>query len=325
MFITVCLIVFYVLSAAPLQGSEPRPVKTFGGSLLWGDVLFDSDWHIQQNIKTDSCRLLDSKSVQYAFGSFEECKERLEQMKIDEGVLPMSGCAVIILHGYASNASMLRKLADYLKENKTHDHIFCMSYPSTMQPILEHSKRLQQVVDNLPPTIRRIDFIGHSLGSIVIRRYLSGPLDENWQVPPNPLEYRKTFSPAGLLPSRIGQFVMIGPPNHGAELAKKMIGKAPLRRFLTGKSGDELGTDWDETEKSLGIPCCRFIVIAGGKGDDKGYSSLIPDDDDGIVSTEGTKLEGAAQWKCFPLKHGELLQNTEVFDVIKKILSLSGG
>ncbi|MDR3181402.1 MAG: hypothetical protein LBT89_00530 [Planctomycetaceae bacterium] len=320
LFRNTALITVWVLSAAFLQGDEPTPVKTLGGSLFWGDVLFDGDWHIQKNVKNNSYRLLDSKSVQYAGGTFGECKERLNRIKIDDGLLPMSGTAVIILHGYASNASVLRKLADYLKDNKTHDNIFCMSYPSTMQPILEHSKMLQQVVDNLPPTISRIDFIGHSLGSIIIRRYLSGPLDEDWRVPADPMQYRRTFLPAGLSRERLGQFVMLGPPNHGAELATKMIGRDPLRRFFTGKSGDELGTDWDETEKSLGIPCCGFIVIAGGKGNDKGYSTIIPDDDDGMVRTEGTKLAGAAQWIAFSLKHGELLQNTEVFDEIKKFL-----
>jgi pimeloyl-ACP methyl ester carboxylesterase len=313
-----CVVCF--LSVAIGRGDDDRRVKTFGGIFFWGDVLFDNDWHIQENVKTHSFRLLDGQSMQHASGTFDECKERLNEIKIAEGLLPMSGSAVIILHGFGSNANMLRKLDEYLNEHKTHDYVCCMSYPSTMQSILEHTRMLQRVINNLPPTVNRIDFIGHSLGSIVIRRYLSGPLDENWTVPANPMEYRKTFIPEGMTASRLGKFVMLGPPNHGAELASKFIGKDPLRRFLTGKSGDELGTDWDAMKKTLGIPCCDFMIISGGKGDNKGYSSAIPDDDDGMVSTEGTKIDGAAQWKMFQLGHRELIQKDEVFDAVKDFL-----
>ncbi|GHT44973.1 hypothetical protein FACS189454_03730 [Planctomycetales bacterium] len=189
---------------------EVIPVKTSGGFLFWGDVLFDDSWRIQENIKIHSFRLLDGNFVQRSFGTFEECQNRLNEIKIEKGILPMSGTAVIILHGFGSNVLALQHFGDYLREKKSHDYVFCMSYPSTMQPILEHARMLRRVVEHLPATIRRIDFVGHSLGSIVIRRYLSGPLDDNWTIPDNPAEYRKTFSPD----KRIGRFVMIGPPNH---------------------------------------------------------------------------------------------------------------
>jgi len=295
---------------------ERIPIKTTGGILFWGDVLFSNGWHIQKNAVTDSYRLLDANAVQRAMGTFDECKNRLDEIRAEEGVLPMTGSLVIILHGFGSNVLMTRSLGEWLEERKTHDHVFCMSYPSTTQSILEHARMIDRVVQNLPPTIQRIDFIGHSLGSIVIRRYLSGPLEEDWRVPENRMEYRQHFSPD----PRIGRFVMLGPPNNGAVIASRLIGNDPVRRFLMGESGDELGTHWKEVEKTLGIPCCPFMIVAGGRGNNMGYSLLIPGDNDGTVSTEGTKLEGAEKWMFFNVGHNEMLLSPDVFNAVETFL-----
>jgi pimeloyl-ACP methyl ester carboxylesterase len=296
---------------------EKIPIKTSGGLLFWGDVLFFHDWHIQENVKTNSFRLLDGNSVQRAYGTFEDCRRRLDKIQAELEILPMSGSALIILHGFGSNAMTTRTLAAWFKDKKEYDYVFAMTYPSTMQSILDHAKRLDRIVTNLPPTIKRIDFIGHSLGGIVLRRYLSGPLDADWQVSEDRLAARKNFSPD----ARIGRLVMLGPPNHGAIVATKMIGKDPIRRFFSGKSGDELGIDWETTEKSLGIPCCPFAIISGGRGDDRGFSMMIPNDDDGIVSTEGTWLEGAEEWVRFDVGHGEMLLTEEIFEFVRHFLN----
>ena len=309
-------IVLFLLLAGSFEGQEGIPFKTTGGMFFWGDVLVDGSWHIQKNVATDFCRLLDAHDVQRAHGTFHECKSRLESIRVKDGMLPMTGSVVIVLHGFGANATVTKDLANWLRERGTHDHVFCMSYPSTMQSIFEHAKMLDSVVRNLPPTVRRIDFVGHSLGGIVIRRYLGGPLDENWQVPENKMEFRKQFSPD----PRIGRFVMLGPPNHGAVLAEKLIGNSRVRRFFSGESGDELGIHWKDAEKSLGIPCCPFMIVAGGRGNKMGYNLLIPGDNDGIVSTEETKLEGAEKWMLFNAVHEELLYSPAVFNVTEKFL-----
>ncbi|MDR0608713.1 MAG: hypothetical protein LBG58_01215 [Planctomycetaceae bacterium] len=295
---------------------EKIPIKTIGGVWFWCDVLFFHDWHIQENVKTDAFRLLDGNTIQRAYGTFEDCRRRLDEIQAEEGLLPMAGTAVVIMHGFGSNTMTTRHLAIWLKEQKEYDYVFNVAYPSTLQSVLEHALSLDRIIKNLPPTIKRIDLIGHSLGSIVIRRYLSGPLEPDWQVSENPLEARKNFTPD----SRIGRFVMLGPPNHGSILATKLIGKDPVRRFITGKSGDELGTDWDKLQKTLGIPCCPFAVISGGRGDNRGFSLLIPGDDDGIVSTEGTQLDGAEEWVRFDVGHGEMLMTEEVFTACLQFL-----
>lgn len=297
---------------------EIIPVPTSGGMWFYGDVLFFHDWHIQKNVITGNHRLLDGNSIQRSAGTFEDYLKRLEEIQSEEGIVPMSGSAVILLHGFVSNSLVMKTFADYLKEKKAYDNIFCVSYPSTMQSIFDHAVMLDSIVHHLPPTINRIDFIGHSLGCIVIRRYMSGPLKKDWQLPEDKkkLVLRHQFSPD----NRVGRFVMLGPPNHGSVVAKRFIGKDPFRRRLLGSSGDELGIDWENMEKTLGIPSCPFAIISGGRGDGIGFSPVIPGDDDGVVSTEGTKLSGADYWIQFYTGHGQMLLTEEIFDLTLQFL-----
>ena len=313
----VCLVVSGFGQENSLQRlDELIPLKTAGGLFFWGDVFFSREHHIQKNVKTGTHRLLDVRSVQRANGSYEACKRRLEEIESEDNVLPLHGRVVILLHGFGSNSLTMRRLAEFLRACKEFDAVCNMTYPSTQQSILEHAQMLEQVVNGLPPTVTRIDFVGHSLGSIVMRRYLSGPLDEDWRVPLDKMEYRGKFWPD----NRVGRFVMLGPPNHGAEIAVRVIGNNPLNRRLGGESGDELGIHWHRTELSLGIPCCPFGIIAGGRGDGRGYNTLISEDNDGIVSTEGTRLQGTDDWTQFLVGHGEMLLTEEVHAAVLRFL-----
>ncbi|MDR1291577.1 MAG: hypothetical protein LBK06_10285 [Planctomycetaceae bacterium] len=291
------------------------PIKTSGGYLFWGDVLFFQDWHIQKNIKFDSYRLIDGNAVQYALGTFEECRSRLEELRAADKLQPMSGSVLIIVHGFGSSGHRTKKLAEWFQDQKIYDHVINFTYPSTSQSIIEHSRMLASVVRNLSSDVRRIDFIAHSLGCIVVRRYLSGVLEDKWVTAAEPLSVRDKFTPD----VRIGRFVMLGPPNHGSELAAKLINGKLVRAF-TGITGDELGVRWSETNKSLGIPKCEFAIIAGGRGDGKGFSRLVKGDDDGVVSVEGTKLTGAAEWVLFYMKHDDLLQMEVIFEYSSEFL-----
>ncbi|MDR2171013.1 MAG: hypothetical protein LBP59_12795 [Planctomycetaceae bacterium] len=290
--------------------SERAPVKTNGGYLFWGDVLFFHEWHIQKNINFNSYRLIDGNAIQRAFGTFDECKSRLDEIRNESKLQNMSGAVLIVVHGFGSSGHRTKKLATWFREQKIYDHVINFTYPSTTQPIIEHSRMLDSVVRNLSDDVRRIDFVAHSLGCIVVRRYLSGVLDDKWIAAENPVAVRDKFTPD----TRIGRFVMLGPPNHGSELAAKLIGNNRVIRTVTGTTGDELGLRWDETKKKLGIPKCEFAIIAGGCGNNKGFSRLIKGDDDGVVSVEGTKLAGAAEWALFYMDHDDLLQTEVIFE-----------
>ncbi|MDR2642820.1 MAG: hypothetical protein LBC74_08495 [Planctomycetaceae bacterium] len=296
---------------------EKVPIRTNGGYLFWGDVLFFREWHIQKNINFGNYRLIDGSAVQRAFGTFEECKKRLDEICVEEKLQPMSGNVLIVVHGFGSSGHRTKKLAEWFREQKVYDHVINFTYPSTTQSILEHARLLDNVVRNLSGDVSRIDFVAHSLGCIVVRRYLSGILDDKWVAAAEPVAERNKFTPD----ARIGRFVMLGPPNHGAELASKLIGDNKIVRMFAGTTGDELGLHWADTNRSLGIPKCEFAIIAGGRGNDKGFSRLIKGDDDGVVSVEGTKLAGAAEWILFYMAHDDLLQTEVIFEYSLEFLT----
>ena len=133
------------------------------------------------------------------------------------------------------------------------------------------------------------------MGNLVVRHYLADQTDAR----------------RGLLPDkRIKRIVMLGPPNHGAVLAKK-YGKNWAWKALAGQPGMQLGPDWDKLEAKLATPQCQFGIIAGGKGDE-GYNPLLPGDDDGVVRVEETRLAGARDFMIAPVVHMFLKDNATV-------------
>jgi hypothetical protein len=135
-------------------------------------------------------------------------------------------------------------------------------------------------------------FVGHSLGCIVVRCAL----------------FR--CAPDALPRTALGRFVMIAPPNQGSELARLLSGTrwGPVV-FGRGAFGQlarpELLAAW-------GCPPLTFGVIAGGRGDARGWNPLLPGDDDGVVTVAGTHLAGEADHIVLPAVHTTLPWRADV-------------
>ena len=145
---------------------------TLGGKQFWADELFFHGWRIQRNVLDGGYRLLDEKNHRHASGSFEQCRERLEEIKRKRNLPPMSGKAVIVLHGLIRSRSSMSNLCDYLHRRGRYQ-VFNVTYPSTREPIARHAEGLKRIVENLDG-VEEINFVGHSLGNIVVRKYLAG-------------------------------------------------------------------------------------------------------------------------------------------------------
>jgi hypothetical protein len=109
---------------------------------------------------------------------------------------------------------------------------------------------------------------------------------------------------------KFGRFVMLAPPNHGSGLANYFGGNIAYRT-VTGQSGQELGRDWSQLESHLATPDFEFGIIAGGKGDEKGYNPLIVGDNDGVIGVETTKLDGAKDSIVIPAVHMLLQRDSD--------------
>lgn len=210
-----------------MAGSVPRP--TLGGSQFWGDVHIFHDWRIQQRAGTENFRLLSPNEFCHAEGTFGQCRAKLEQIKPTLKLEPMRGRAVILLHGLAATRWTMRLLAEHL-EKKGQYTIVNVEYPSTRQSMEDHARALARVVEGLPE-VEQLNFVGHSMGNIVIRHYLADVAKQHGRQDP-----------------RLGRVVMIAPPNHGSLAATRLSDNSAFKAIF-GKPGVQLGSEWSWLER----------------------------------------------------------------------------
>ncbi len=287
-------------SDSPLTIKEPEnlDMKTFGGPQFWSDIHFFRDYRIQQNIFTKHCRLLDSRNVRLEYGDFDDCVAKLNDVREEQKLEPMSGEGVILLHGILRSANSFAPLKKSLEDEGY--LVFAVNYPSTKITIEQAAIDLQNVIDSLEG-VETIHLIGHSMGGLIIRAWFGLPESEC------------------IAEQRIGKVIMLGTPNHGAEMAD-FFDKFPPFHWLLGKAGSQLRT-MDETIDNLPIPTVPFGVIAGARGSDSnGYNPVIPGDDDGTVTVASTNLEGMTDFYSFPCLHLYLMRDKRAITAIENFL-----
>jgi pimeloyl-ACP methyl ester carboxylesterase len=278
------------------------PLPTLGGKQFWTDCLFFHQWRIQRNARSGEFRLLDADDFQHASGGYVECRAKLEEIKRTQHLAPMKGKVVIVLHGLFRSRSSMSKLCKYL-EAKGGYTVLNMSYASTQRDVAAHARALDQIVSQLGG-VEEINFVGHSLGNIVVRRYLH---DQAHRADGRPPE------------KRIRRFVMLAPPNHGSVVAAALA-DSPVVSAVTGEAGRELGHQWAKLEAHLGTPPCQFGIIAGGLGNEHGLNPFIPGDDDGTVSVVSTRLGGAADFVLVPALHSFIMNDSKAIEYTLRFL-----
>jgi len=261
-----------------------------GGKQFWGDELFFHGWHIQRNTLTDHCRLLDAANRRHAWGAFDECQTRLEQIKREQNLPPMRGKAVILLHGLFRSSRAMNEMADHLHARGGYT-VFSVTYPTTRSGVDGHAAALAGIVRRLDG-IEEINFVGHSLGNLVIRHYLADETDPAQGKRPD---------------ERIKRIVMLGPPNNGAQMADS-LGRLRIYPLVAGQSGVQI-RDWQKHQSRFATPGCEFAIIAGGRGGEHGYNPLLRGDNDLVVSVETTRLPGAADFAVLPVVHTHIMDD----------------
>jgi triacylglycerol lipase len=193
---------------------------------------------------------------------------------------------VVLLHGIANIPLSMKYLENRLEKEGYQVHN--LGYPSTDVPIEEAAARIREKVVAMGGS-ERINFVGHSMGNLVIRLMLAEDLPG------------------------LGRIVMIGPPNQGSFMAQRLE-DLDIYRWIFGPAGQQLSADNKEFFESLPIPGCEFGIVAGGRGTDNGYNPLLEGDDDGTVRVEETKLAGAADFTVVKTTHMLLLFDPETVE-----------
>ncbi len=280
------------------DSQDEDAMKTLGGLQYWSDIHFFRDYRIQQNALTSQCRLLDRRNNRHAAGSFEQCRAKLNDLRAEKNLEPMSGEAVILLHGILRSANSFNSLRDALEKDGY--YAIPVNYPSTRITIEKAAEDLQRVITSLEG-IETVHLVGHSMGGLVIRSWFALPEAQS-QV------------------ERIGKVIMMGTPNRGAEMAD-LLHRFPPFQWVLGQAGQQLRTDFGTIDK-LPAPSVPFGIIAGGRGEDtNGYNPLMQGDDDGTVTVTSTHLDGEADFYSFPCLHMMLMRHPRAIEVTRNFLN----
>jgi triacylglycerol lipase len=193
---------------------------------------------------------------------------------------------VILLHGLIRTPRSMSELEDALTEAGY--LTFNEGYPSrdadvdaladmAIEPALANCREQGAA---------RISFVTHSLGGILVRYNLA----ENDLAEP-------------------GRIVMLAPPNDGSEIVDSLRG-VPGVAWFYGPAFLQLGTDESSVLRQLGRPDFEVGIIAGQSTGM--LSGMLPGNDDGTVSVESARLEGAADFLVVDAGHTFIMNNNSV-------------
>jgi len=275
--------------AEPTDAEWLKILRRSADALQWSDEVIRHDWRLQRRPGADICRILDPRDEVVHEGSRQACLEALATLERTGRVPAVTGPTVIVLHGLGEGRRSMRPLVDHLRNN-IDATVLAFGYASTTTGIDDHGRSLDAVIKHLPAA-DSISFVGHSMGNLVVRRWMDLAADGDL--------------------ARVRRMVMLGPPNQGSELAR-MVAKIGVLAALSNGAARELVLEWSKISPNLAVPPCPFGIVAGGKGDDRGYSSLLVGDDDTVVRVEETRLPGEHDFLLLPVHHAAMMKNPAV-------------
>ncbi len=204
--------------------------------------------------------------------------------------------AVVLLHGLGLHSLFMNRIQKSLYDNGY--DVFNIDYPSrrhNIETLTAHVYHLLQ--DKKIGAYRRVHFIGHSLGGVLIRNLLYRYLYHNQ-----------------------GKVIVLAPPNKGSIVVDILKKYLPIR-WCFGPAFLELGTDSIFLEQLKYIPN-DYYVIAGNSSKRTFFSFMFSEVNDGAVSLESTIAEGMERTHhaVFPVTHFTVLYNEKVIRHILEVL-----
>ena len=289
---------------SPTESTAPFnvPFKTYGGTQFWTDHQHSHGYRIQSNWMTNHWRLLDAADVRRAWGTRKQCEVALDDLLSKKKDASTEQEYVVLLHGLMRSHQSMRSMEKTLQMADC-GTVLRFSYASTRNTIGDHAAALQEVLSGLPKDAK-ISFVAHSMGNIVVRHLLA--------------DLKEQGDPDGLL-QRCGCMVMLGPPNQGAAIARR-LSYTKVFGLVAGKTGLQLGPNWQQLVGNLAIPEFPFSIIAGDLSQKNVRNPILGEASDFVVQVEETQLEGRESFTIVPVLHSTLMKNPEVQQLVVDFL-----
>lgn len=206
------------------------------------------------------------------------------------------GECVVLLHGLSRTGFSMKPIEWILRYHGY--EVVNVTYPSRRLGIPELGDKW------LPCKLRKtgvndavkVHFVTHSMGGIVLRRYLNG---------------------AGA--AHAGRVVMLAAPNHGSDVAER-FGKQKWFLRLFGPAGASLGTSRTAVPENLGPVTTETGVIAANRSMNPVFSAWLPGPDDGRVTVESSRVEGMKEHLVLRTTHSGILLNQSAIKAILRFL-----
>ena len=197
------------------------------------------------------------------------------------------GRTVVLVHGLVRSKRSMALLARRLEADGF--EVVSFGYASRTKSIEALADDLAAAVEECCADRRtEVGFVTHSLGGILVRAYM--------------VDYAAGYR---------GRVVMLSPPNQGSEIVDS-LGDVGIFSAMFGRVAVELGTGADSLPNRLGPARFEVGIITGNRSINPLGSWLIPGPDDGSVSVERAKLEGAADFLVVPHTHTFLMNSHAV-------------
>ncbi|MBT8469155.1 MAG: alpha/beta hydrolase [Deltaproteobacteria bacterium] len=252
------------------------------GSQFWADARWRDGWRLQRHLDGQACRLLNPAGRIVCRGSWAKCTGALEEARPQAAPIDR---LVVLLHGLGRTRRSLARLDRALQEAGF--TTARLDYPSTRRSIQDHAATLAELLDHIP-TPKRLSFVSHSLGGLIVRQLLR--YDAPWR-------------------AAVDRIVMIAPPNRGASLAGS-LDKGGVMRGILGPSYGQIAEGFAVTLPVPEVPVAIFAGDAAG----------VPGD--GLVTVDETRLEGASEHHVVPAIHTFVMNHPSV---VRGAVSFLGG
>ena len=195
---------------------------------------------------------------------------------------------IILLHGLSLTSHSMYAIQKHL--SKLGYDVINIDYPSRKQTIDQLSDYLASKISQL--AAYKINFITHSMGGILARRYLQKYPHDN-----------------------LSRILFLAPPNKGSELTEHFENNFFYKWYL-GPAWLELKSAQYSYVNMMASPTYDYGIIAGNQPIEQYYSKKLPLPNDGIISVQSTRLDNVKHHITLPCNHINILWRKQVLDQI---------